>query len=184
VLGNHDADLRYFCGGKWLTQNFFDRLMPHYRETIGGRRFYFCHGHESDPYCASDTPGRGRMSAIWSGLWEDRHGSPMVGKYRTVEQLTVGRLERGLSILYRLLGRPSRLRQMNRALREAAYRENADVLICGHTHYPGRIGNWHLNAGTWAEQTCSFVTVGPKGETACWDWGEGGPSPNDTELPI
>ena len=55
VLGNHDADLRYFLFGEreWLNHQFFRRMTDSFSQVIGGRRFHFTHGHAADPYCAA-----------------------------------------------------------------------------------------------------------------------------------
>ena len=57
-----------------------------------------------------------------------------------------------------------------------------DVLIAGHTHQPGRIGNWYFNSGTWARKTNSFVEIDPNGYAAVFDWVDGRPVPNNTVL--
>ena len=87
VLGNHDSDLYYFMLQEgWLTHPFFHRMCGSCYLKMGGKTFHFIHGHEADPYCASDVPGLGRITAIYSGLAEDRNGGPMLDKYNTVEQ--------------------------------------------------------------------------------------------------
>lgn len=180
VLGNHDADLLHFCGQSILNHAFFSRMVPEHEETVSGRRIKFVHGHQADPYCASDTPGKGRISAIYSGIWEDRNGSPWVNKYRTVEEATVGRVERLLSVFYRLLGHPGRLAAMNINL-ESLY-PGFDAIISGHTHRAGLIGRLY-NTGTWAERVNSFVAISEHGAPCVYDWSRCA-VPNMTELPL
>jgi len=189
VLGNHDADLRYFMAGdrEWLNHPFFRRMADSFSQVIGPRRFHFTHGHFADPYCAGDTPGLGRITAIYSGLAEDRNGGPMLDKYRTVEDKVVGRLEKLVSLWNRLRGKPDRFTEINRNLRD--WREGKggtvyDVVVCGHTHFPGRIGGWHYNSGTWAERTNSFVRIDDDGTAGVFDWTNGRAIPNETELPV
>lgn len=184
VLGNHDVDLKHFIGrAGWLGHPFFQTMRLAHEETIGGKRYRFLHGHEADPYCESDDPGLGRITAIYSGLKESRNGGPMRTKYRTVEQCSVGRLERLVSFLGRLAGKPNRRKAMNRGLRELAGIAKADMLVCGHTHFPGRIGGWHVNTGTWAERQDSFVWITEQVCQVCrWEhmtW-----YPDYTQLPI
>lgn len=182
VLGNHDADLRYFINSGWLAHPFFKTMCPDHSEMIGGRWFDFIHGHQADAYCAGDTPGLGRITAIYSGLREDRNGGPMLDKYRTVEARSLGRMERLVSVWNWLRRKPDRFTEINRNLRDLGFR--ADVLVCGHTHRPGHIGNWHFNTGTWAEHVNSFVCINENGTAGVFDWVDGRAMPNDTELPI
>ncbi len=189
VLGNHDADLLYFMAGNdgcrvSLTHPFFTRMTDSLTLHVNGRLFYFVHGHQSDPYCAGDTPGIGRITAIYSGLEEDKNGSPMLDKYRTVEDKVVGRLEWFVSLWNRLRGKPDRFTEINRALRQFCPSGAADVVVCGHTHFPGRIGDWHYNTGTWAERTNSFVCINGNGTVAVFDWADGRATPNSTVLPV
>lgn len=185
VTGNHDADLNYFIANRWLAQAhpFFRTMCLDHTEVVGGRKFLFIHGHAADPYCAGDTPGLGRITAIYSGLAEDKHGGPMLDKYRTVEQKAVGRLERLVSLWERLRGKPDRNTAMNRVLRDIRD-ERAANIICGHTHFPGRIDNWHYNTGTWAERVNSFVVINQNGSVGVFDWADNDATPNHTELPI
>jgi UDP-2,3-diacylglucosamine pyrophosphatase LpxH len=183
VLGNHDADLYYFLGQRgWLTHPFFERMCIGCHLNRGGKSFQFTHGHEADPYCADDTPGLGRITAIYSGMAEDRNGGPMLDEYRTVEQKVIGPMERFVSFWNLLRGKPDRFTDINRRLRDAP--PVADVVICGHTHRPGHIGSWLYNCGTWAERTNSFVVINSNGWTSVFDWVDGQPVANHTELPI
>jgi len=188
VLGNHDADLRYFTFGEreWLNHPFFRRMTDSFSQVIGGRQFYFTHGHVADPYCAGDTPGLGRITAIYSGLAEDRNGGPMLDKYRTVEDKAVGRLEKLVSLWDRLRGNPDRFTAINRRLRQLLVQpvDSYDVVVCGHTHFPGRIGDWHYNTGTWAERVNSFVCIAHDGTVGVFDWKNSQPIANTIELPI
>jgi UDP-2,3-diacylglucosamine pyrophosphatase LpxH len=186
VLGNHDADLRYFMpcnSGVKLTHPFFERMADATTLRRAGKTFYFTHGHLADQYCASETPGVGRITAIYSGLAEDKNGSPMLDKYRTVEDKVVGRLERIVSLWNRLRGKPDRFTEINRKLKDWTDHDHS-VVICGHTHFPGRIGDWHYNTGTWAERVNSFACINDAGTVGVFDWANREATPNTTELPI
>jgi len=184
VLGNHDADLLYFVGRDWLNHQFFHNMVSDFTLSIGGRRFSFIHGHQADAYCSGDTPGLGRITAIYSGLCEDKNGGPMLDKYRTVEDKAVGRLEKLVSLWSRLRGKPDRFTAINRSLRDLYVKMGCDVIVCGHTHFPGRISSWHYNTGTWAERTNSFVRINSFGAVGVYDWVDGRATPNLTELSI
>jgi len=181
VLGNHDADLNYFMEDGWLKPAFFRTMCGAHYERVGGRTFYFLHGHQVDPYCSGDTPGIGRITAIYSGLAEDRNGGPMLDKYRTVEDRVVGPLEKLASLWGRLRGKPERFTAINRALLEA--RPEGTTIVCGHTHKPGRVGDRLYNCGTWAERVNSFVMICDHGDVGVYDWVDRRAVHNWTELP-
>ena len=183
VLGNHDADLLYFWGTGFLRHELFNNMRPVHAEVIGSHWIKFVHGHQADPYCASDVPGKGRIAAIYSGIWEDRNGSPWIGKYRTVEEALATRADRLLSLFYRLLGRPNRRRQLNRHLRSLY--PNYDMIVSGHTHRAGSSQTnepFLYNTGTWAERVNSYVCIQPDGSACVLDWVDGEPVRNHTEL--
>ncbi len=185
VLGNHDADLSYFVNKEgWLSHPFFNRMHNSYHTHMGDRFFRFTHGHQVDPYCASDTPGIGRISAIYTGMKEDRNGGPVLfNKYRTVERKVLGRLGKLSRLKNWITCKPNLNVQMNQRL---LFRkpEAIDVVICGHTHKPGRIGDWLYNCGTWAENKCSFVKITDDGKANVYDWINNKAVLNTTELPI
>ncbi len=182
ILGNHDIDLRYFVHSKgWLTHPFFDRMCIACYARVCGQTFRFIHGHEADPYCSNEAPGLGRITAILSGLAEDKNGSPMLDKYRTVEDRVVGPMEKAVSLWNRLCGKPDRFTEINRRLYDM---RDTNVIISGHTHFAGRIGTWHYNSGTWAERVNSFVRVNNDATVQVYDWIDGDPVPNNKELPI
>jgi len=173
ILGNHDADLVNFRGHLKLTHPFFRNMVTSHTETIGGKQFHFIHGHEVDRYCANDTPGLGRISAIYTGLREDRNGGPLVNKYQTIENRSLGRIERILSFVRWILRKPNRAKVMNSRLIE--YLDKYDVLVSGHTHRAGQLYRQTLplqvyNTGTWAENICSFVLISPHGDVGVYDW--------------
>jgi UDP-2,3-diacylglucosamine pyrophosphatase LpxH len=186
VLGNHDADLRYFknYGRQWLNHPFFRTMCDEYLLNVNDTLFYFIHGHQADAYCAGDTPGLGRITAIYSGLAEDKNGSPMLDKYRTVEDKVVGRLEKLVSLWNRFRGKPDRFTEINRALRYQVAKYAAHAVICGHTHFPGQYGGWLYNTGTWAERTNSFVRIDDDGSINVFDWANGRATLNHTTLPM
>ncbi len=184
VLGNHDIDLRYFIKKEgWLEHPFFNRMRMCYYTHMGNRMFKFTHGHEVDPYCLGDAPGIGRISAIYTGLKEDRNEGPMLDKYHTIEGKVLGRLGKLARFSNWITGKPNRSALMNRKLLvRKPY--SVDAIVCGHTHKPGRIGSWLYNCGTWAENKCSFVRITDDGEARVFDWVNNKAILNTTELPI
>ena len=187
ILGNHDADLVHFTQPSnepaWLSHPFFKTMCTSHTEMVNGECFRFIHGHQVDPYCANDTPGIGRISAIYSGIWEDRHGHPQLNKRRTVEDATVGRLGRISSFLRKLIGRPGRYQVMNEKLRQLQDWGAYNGLITGHTHRAGQVkGAPVYNTGSWAEGVCSYVVIEPDAQVSVYDWINGEPYVNYTKL--
>ncbi len=184
VLGNHDIDLCYFIKKEgWLEHPFFNRICMSYRTYMGDRLFRFIHGHQVDPYCKSDKPGIGRISAIYTGIKEDRNEGPILNKYQTVESKVLGRFGKLSRLKNWVMGEPDLLIQMNRGLGEMKPKL-VDAIVCGHTHKPGHIGSWLYNCGTWAEKKCSFVKITDDGEANVFDWVNNKAVLNITELPI
>jgi len=189
VLGNHDADLLHFCSESLygLSHPFFKTMATSHTEYLSGKRFRFIHGHEADSYCAGSTPGIGRITAIYTGLKEDRNGGPFLNKHRMVEAATIGRLEWMSSIIRWFLRKPNRTQQGYIGLRK--FLDSCDVVVSGHTHRAGQLYTKEkllpiYNAGTWAESTCSFVLINPDGKVGVFDWVDGRSIPNATKLKV
>ena len=189
VLGNHDADLLHFCmSSHRLSHPFFKTMATSRTEFADGKSFHFTHGHWADSYCAGSIPGIGRITAIYTGLKEDRNGGPFLNKYRTVEAATTGRLEWVSSVIRWFLRKPNRTQFGRARLRELL--DCYDVVVSGHTHLAGQLHTKDgplpiYNTGTWAESTCSFVLVNPYGKVGVFDWVGGRISvPNVTKLKV
>jgi UDP-2,3-diacylglucosamine pyrophosphatase LpxH len=183
ILGNHDSDLMHFIGGGWLRHKFFRMMCTQCNVySKSGKLYIFTHGHQVDTYCASETPGLGRIAAIYAGIKEDRNGSPIINKYSTIEQDASARLGRIVRAFNFLRRKPDRNELMNKGLFE--YKGECDVIVSGHTHVAGRIRDWHYNCGTWAEEVDSFVYVDDSGISGVYDWVNGNPVSNNNELKI
>jgi UDP-2,3-diacylglucosamine pyrophosphatase LpxH len=204
VLGNHDCDLDGFIGTGLLAHPLFERMSGPFNREIGGKRFRFMHGHEVDPGNKDDWPEKGRIYCILAGLFEDRNQSPVYPSGDYVED-DLERIGEGLlgpwAALASRIGRffrlgglgmdgaqltPSqngnRAKQLLDAYRAEKETNGYDVLIAGHTHQPGRIGNWYFNSGTWARKANSFIEITSTGFSSVFDWIEGRALPNNTVL--
>ena len=207
VLGNHDSDLDHFIGAGLLAHPLFQKMSGPFERQIGGKRFKFMHGHEVDPVNKGDIPQWGRAFSIVAALAEDKNGSPLdksgdfvqddleaVGSH--LEEMfggviwLAGKIKRliglgGLRIQAQHLTpaqNPDRQKELL-GMYHADMEDNGyDVLIVGHTHQPGRIEDWYFNSGTWARKKNTFVQVSPDGDAAVFDWIDGSPEPNNTEL--
>ena len=172
VVGNHDCALSAFIGQPALMPGhpFFLREVRAFEQTIGGRRFAFFHGHESDPYCRDANPGSGEITAIISGLLEDRNRGPFTANHHAVEDQFIGTLEGALTLWRHLTLQHGRMDEMLDGVEAYRKEAGADVVIYGHTHEAGHIGDYHFNTGSWARTNDTFVRIDDDGRTAVWEW--------------
>lgn len=205
IIGNHDIDLVGFIEHKLLSPDLFQYLSGPFIRKIGNKKFYFMHGHEIDPYNKGEVPGKGRLLTIVAGIAESVVGSPLLSDGRSVESVleqtgegiwnAIKRCARKLfiRILLRMGVQTDELspaQSPNRAsemlLYYKAHREenHYDVAIVGHTHRPGRIGDWYFNSGSWATSDNNFLRITPSGEVQIFDWRSGQPVANKTVLTL
>jgi UDP-2,3-diacylglucosamine pyrophosphatase LpxH len=196
LLGNHDIDLKYFTthGGLLLSHPLFIDLKFEHELNINGWRILLIHGHEQDKYCVDESPGIGRVSAIYAGLKEDRNGSP-ISKFKfggaTVETRSLGRWDRFSNFVAHCCGKPSHALEMRRKIVKTFHARNIHALIYGHTHEPGQF-SYHggggyapvpiFNLGTWAESVCTYAEIGTDGYVQLIDWKDGAPWANRDKL--
>lgn len=192
LLGNHDIDLKYFTASSvGLSHPLFADMRFSHTICVGDKRILLIHGHEQDPYCCNEVPDFGRISAIYTGLKEDRNGGPLSKKYRgtTIENQVLGKFFRVSALFRRLRGKPSHSDIMRQAVLTAWRTSNCHALLYGHTHEPGQFvceGRKLpiYNLGTWAEHTNTFARVSENGEISLLDWVDGQSRPNTTKLPV
>ena len=171
IVGNHDNALVALIGSRLMPDHpFFRRSCRAFEETIGGRRFAFLHGHESDPYCRDMNPGTGEITAIISGLLEDRNRGPFDHRRHAVEDQFVGTLENALTLWRKLTLQHGRLDEMLDGVEKYRTERGAETVVYGHTHEPGRIGNYHFNTGCWARTNDTFVHIEDDGTAGLWEW--------------
>jgi uncharacterized membrane protein HdeD (DUF308 family) len=166
---------------------------PFTRE-LGGRRYRFFHGHETDPWNAGDDPGFGRMLAIFASVFEDRNGSPLLASGAGVGDVLLQFGESMLEIWRtaaatmtdRRAARegedvrpnaaltpaqdPDRLVEHVAGVRADREKGGYDVAVLGHTHKVGRIGSFYFNSGTWIGPRSSFLRISPDGEVRHLEW--------------
>ena len=147
-MGNHDCAFSAFIGQPALMPGhpLFQREVRAFEQTIGGRRFAFLHGHESDPYCRDLNPGTGEITAIISAMLEDRNRGPLRPDH-AVEDEFVGTLEAALTLWRHLTFQHGRRDEMLDGVEAYRKEARADVVVYGHTHEPGCIGDYHFNSG-------------------------------------
>ena len=171
IVGNHDNALAPLIGSKLMLDHpLFLRSCHPFEEEIAGRHFAFLHGHESDPYCRDLNPGAGEITAIISGMLEDRNKGPFDHGGRAIEDQFVGTLESALTLWRSMTFQRGRQMEMIAGVEKYRQLKQCDVVIYGHTHEPGSIGDYHFNTGSWARQHDTYVRIDDDGSVAVWEW--------------
>ncbi len=172
IAGNHDNLLTGFLPnytGFKLGGIELPYLRKEFIAPINERKFLFCHGHESDATCRSLNPGVGYITAIISGMMEDRNKGPNDGV--AIEDSFISTLERALNTWRWLTRKHNRRKELIDSVEAYRQKKNADVVIYGHTHEPGQLGNYHFNCGCWCREQDTFVRIRTDGtaNTFIWD---------------
>ncbi len=197
VPGNHDVDLAHFIGTDFLDHPFFGSMRAPFIRELGGKRFRFFHGHETDPFNSGDEPGFGRMLSIFGGIFEDENGSPFLESGESVEDVLEQFGESMLMIWQCAVAtmknrmpnvadkqvrpraaltpaqNPDRLGEHVVGVRADLEKGDYDVAVLGHTHKPGRIGDWYFNSGSWTGPVNSFLRISPDGNVRHLEWKDG-----------
>ena len=194
VPGNHDVDLVHFIGAPFVRHPLFARMRLPFERELGGRRFYFSHGHETDPFNSGEDPGFGRMLTIFAGVFEDRNKSPLLASGQTVETVleqfgeSMLALWTSAAMAMEASGQgpdvepsatltpaqnPHRLGEHIAGTRAERERRGHDVAVLGHTHRPGRIDDWYHNSGSWTGERNSFLRIDAEGHVRHFEWREG-----------
>ena len=183
IVGNHDNALAPLIGTPLMPDHPLLKTACHpFEEIIGGRNIAYLHGHEADPYCCDLNPGTGEITAIISGMLEDRNKGPF-HNHHAVEDEFVGTLEGALTLWRKLTFQHGRQEEMVDGVEQYRRNHKADVVIYGHTHAPGYIGDYHFNTGCWARDHDTFVCISDGGMVSAWEClPEREPVPFDVKL--
>ena len=143
IVGNHDNALAPLIGSKLMLDHpLFQRSCHPFEEEIGGRRFAFLHGHEADPYCCDLNPGAGEITAIISGMLEDRNKGPFDRHGHAIEDQFVGTLEAALTLWRTLTFQQGRQAEMVAGVEK--YRQAKTVRRCGLWPHARAGQHWRL----------------------------------------
>ena len=82
-------------------------------------------------------------------MLEDRNKSPVRHGHPVADEF-VGTLESALTLWRTLTFQHGRQAEMVAGVEKYRQEKQADVVVYGHTHVPGQIGDHHFNAGSWA----------------------------------
>lgn len=208
VVGNHDIDLEALIGKNVLAHGFFKRMSTRFVREIAGKKFMFMHGHEVDPYNKGDTPGWGRIAAIFAGICEDFNRSPILETGETVEGWLLQRFKPLIKAWNRIAWLLKRLwnwirgkfifvsdkrkltpsqneklaQEMLHRYKQDKQKQGYDVAIVGHTHKVGRFEDWYFNSGCWVKEMNNFLRISPDGQVQVFDWKDGKAIANLTLL--
>ena len=120
------------------------------------------------PTAALD-PGIGNITAIISGLLEDRNGSP-VRNGKPIEDAFINTLETALDLWRHLTHQAKRRDEMLDQVEAYRIKQQADVVVLGHSHEQGRIGDHHFNCGCWCRDRDGFTRIEDNGTVSMWSW--------------
>lgn len=177
VLGNHDNALEGFRGTSMMPNHqLFRGSQQAFDRRIGGKLFSFAHGHEWDATCADLNPGVGALTAIISGMLEDKNQTP-----GTVEDQFIGALEWPLNLWRSVTHREDRRKELLDGADKYRRIWRSDVLVCGHTHEAGQLGNYY-NTGCWCRDLDTFARIEDDGQINIFEWTGTEAKPYNKEL--
>ena len=170
VLGNHDNAFVEFIGTTYDSPTvFLSEAIGPFDETINGRKFTFLHGHEVDKYCKDNNPGIGNINVAISGLLADKNNSP-IKHGKNIEDELINTLEFFNNMYLKIMKHTDNRTQTLKDIEDYRKSKNADVVIYGHTHDAGNIGNYHYNTGTWSREIDTFAEIMDDGSVNLYQW--------------
>ena len=104
-----------------------------------------------------------------SGLLEDRNKGPVRHGHAVADEF-VGTLERALTLWRTLTFQHGRQTEMVAGVEKYRREKQCDVVVYGHTHEPGCLGDYHFNSGSWARQHDTYVVISDNGQASVWEW--------------
>lgn len=202
VPGNHDGVL-WEHRDYWCSQHsFFHSLQKPFAMMIGGKRFFFMHGHEVDPMISEQmAKWRTALSALVCSLELGTNHCLITSDIFTDALLEAGeqclhwwgRLTRRWNRAvhehlapcqdgWRRLICPIRTRNMMARFFEQHQQGVYDVTVTGHTHRAGQFGSWYYNCGSWTQPVVNYVRIRPDGEVAVTNYSACGEQVNQTAV--
>jgi UDP-2,3-diacylglucosamine pyrophosphatase LpxH len=166
IPGNHDEDLREFCGSVFGNLRIRRRFV---HSTADGREFLVLHGDEFD-------------TAVKCSRWLARFGAAAYDLTMRFNRVT-NAVRRSFGLGHWSLARYLKLRLPNavryveafeHAAAQAAIQRDLDGVVCGHIHRAGIReidGVLYCNDGDWVE-SCTALTEDLNGRLALWSWQE------------
>ncbi len=196
VPGNHDVDLAHFIGTDFLAHPFFGRMRAPFIRELGANDSASSTG--TRPILQLRGRARVRPHALhlrWHLRGRERLSVPR--ERRDVEDVLEQFGESMLTIWqcavatmkHRMpnvadkevrpraaltpVQNPDRLGEHVVGVRADLEKGAYDVAVLGHTHKPGRIGDWYFNSGSWTGPVNSFLRISPDGHVRHLEWKDG-----------
>lgn len=166
IPGNHDEDLREFCGSVFGNLRIRRRFV---HSTADGRELLVLHGDEFD-------------TAVKCSRWLASCGAAAYDFTMRLNRVT-NSLRRHLGLGYWSLAGYLKLRLPNavryvaafeHAAAQAALQRDLDGVVCGHIHRAGIReidGVLYCNDGDWVE-SCTALAEDLNGRLSIWSWHE------------
>jgi UDP-2,3-diacylglucosamine pyrophosphatase LpxH len=166
VPGNHDAELREFCGSVFGNLEIRRKFV---HETAAGESLLVVHGDEFD-------------AAVKFSPWLAKLGASAYD-FTLRLNLYVNTLRRLCGFPYwslaawlktRIANARDYIEAFERTAAEAARRRGVDGIVCGHIHRAGirdMNGVRYCNDGDWVE-SCTALVEDMNGRLALWSWPE------------
>jgi UDP-2,3-diacylglucosamine pyrophosphatase LpxH len=201
IPGNHDAAVANLL--RETHHPFFGNVQAPFTAPVGDRRFRFMHGHEVDPFMPAYLQRWGHKLGSCAALFEIKDSLLSLTNY-TLSDVLYDLGEQLLRVLHWMTGNAQHaihedllepvpsvsnalkgsIRVQKMLSRFLYHREDVsyDVAVVGHTHKPGRFGQWYFNAGSWTRPTNNFLKIAPDGHVEVFDWCQQGQRCNPTLI--
>jgi len=121
---------------------------------IGGRDFFFMHGHQFDAANSGLRRVVGWLATKIAGLLMDLVGSPVLPSSETIAER-----------LLRLIGHEPNDERFEKSADRYRKLFGADVIVCGHTHR-GVVREHYANCGRWPQ----YLVIGDDGSMELRTW--------------
>jgi UDP-2,3-diacylglucosamine pyrophosphatase LpxH len=166
VPGNHDEELREFCGSIFGNLEIHREYVHH---TADGRRLLVMHGDEFDAVVKC-SPWLANLGSTMYGflLWLNRY----VNSVRRLFSLPYWSLAGFLK--HRVKNAVQYISSFEQAVAHAARKRGVDGVVCGHIHRAEITdidGVQYCNDGDWVE-SCSALVEDMNGRLSIWTWPE------------
>jgi UDP-2,3-diacylglucosamine pyrophosphatase LpxH len=203
VPGNHDAEMLSWENMTDPPHPFFERTTRPFVRTIGDKRFKFMHGHEADPFVQGNMRTLARALTAYTPVLAFEKTLLTLSNDALVDVvLEVGEnilrlwdwitgnvkktFRQCCSVVPNNTLTVSKERIRTRKMLTRYYHDRSqdlyDIAIVGHTHKPGRFGDWYFNSGSWTGRTNNFLRISPEGTVEISEWDENGPRVRTTSL--
>jgi UDP-2,3-diacylglucosamine pyrophosphatase LpxH len=166
VPGNHDAELREFCGSIFGNLEIHREYVHH---AADGRRLLVMHGDEFDAVVKCSPWLANLGSTMYEFLlWLNRYVNSVRRRFSLPYWSLAGFLK------HRVKNAVQYISSFEHAVAHAARKRGVDGVVCGHIHRAEITdidGVQYCNDGDWVE-SCSALVEDLNGRLSIWTWPE------------